>query len=43
MNNDTYNKWNRREPACQITWREVLDTLAIIAVILFVVGLIDAL
>jgi uncharacterized membrane protein YkgB len=41
MNNDTYKKWHGLDH--QFTWREVLGTIAIIAIILFIVGFIDSL
>ena len=38
-----YEKWSKLEPETRITWQEVLGTLAVIAVILLIVGFIDAL
>ena len=40
---NTYEKWNKLELETKITWREVLGTIAVIAVILFIIGLIDSL
>jgi hypothetical protein len=37
---NTYEKWNKREPENQITWRDVLGTLATIAFILIAIALI---
>lgn len=43
MNNDTYKKWHGLEHQNQFTWRDVLAVLIPIAVILFIVALIDSL